>query len=176
MSKARLNLKNLVALIVDRDNFSRSLIAQMLRGFGVSTVLVADNGEEAKELLGQHCPDIAFIEGALPDMPTDELIVWIRRHANKALRFLPVIVLSGYTQLRLISAARDSGAHLVVRKPVSPQTLFDRMVWVAKFDRAFLEAPKYAGPDRRFHAADPPEGKVRRATDEEQPQPTILQV
>ena len=175
MAKARLNLKNLVALIVDRDSFSRGLTAQMLRGFGLSTLFIAGNGEEAKELLGQHCPDIAFIEGALPDMPTSELIIWIRRHENKVLRFLPIIVLSGYTQLRLISAARDFGAHLVVRKPLSPQTLFDRMAWLAKFDRPFLEAPKYAGPDRRFHAAEPSDGIVRRETDKDQPQPAILQ-
>jgi CheY-like chemotaxis protein len=170
---SRLNLKNIAALLVDRDPFARGLVAQMLRGFGISTILIADNGEEAKGLLAHHAPEITFIEGELPDMAAGELLQWIRTNPNKAVRYLPVIVLSGYTQLSLISAARAAGAHLVVRKPVSPQTLFDRLVWVAGFDRPFLESPTYTGPDRRFHAVAPPDGEMKRET--EDPQPVILQ-
>jgi CheY-like chemotaxis protein len=173
MSQTRLNLKNIVSLIADRDPFARGLVAQMLRGFGVTTILIADNGAAAKELLANNVPEIIFIEGALPDMEAAELITWIRRNPNKALRFQPIIVLSGYTQLKMISQARDAGAHLVVAKPISPQALFDRLAWVAAFDRAFIETPTYSGPDRRFHAIDPPDGELKRATD--QPQSTAKQ-
>jgi CheY-like chemotaxis protein len=173
MGQPRLNLKTIVALIVDRDPYARGLVAQMLRGFGISTILTADRGEEAKELLARHRPDITFIEGELPDMTAGELVNWIRRNADKALHFLPLIVLSGYTQLRLVSAARDAGAHLVIRKPVSPQILFDRLVWVANFDRPFIESANFMGPDRRFHALEPPDGKLKRNTD--QLQPVVLQ-
>jgi CheY-like chemotaxis protein len=169
MAQPRLNLKSVVALLVDRDPFSRGLVSQMLRGFGISTILIADTGAEAKEILGQHRPDVCFIEGALPDMAAADLLGWIRRHANRALRFAPVIVLSGYTQMRLISAARDGGANLVVRKPVSPQVLFDRLGWVAATERAFVEAPNYVGPDRRFHAVDPPDGRLKRENDQPVP-------
>ena len=173
MGQARLNLKNIVALLVDRDPFARGLVAQMLRGFGISTILTADKGSEAVELLALNHPDITFVEGAALDMPTAELIRWVRGNPDKALRFLPIIVLSGYTQLRMISEARDAGANLVVRKPVSPQILFDRLIWVAASNRPFLESATYNGPDRRFHAVDPPDGKLKRQTD--QPQPIILQ-
>ncbi len=135
----------------------------------ISTILTADKGSEAVELLATNRPDITFIEGAALDMPTAELIKWVRGHPDKSLRFLPIIVLSGYTQLRLISAARDAGANLVVRKPVSPQILFDRFVWVAASNRPFLESPTYNGPDRRFRAVDPPDGKFKRNTDQPQP-------
>ena len=169
MGQARLNLKSITAMIVDRDPFTRGLVAQMMRGFGSTTILIADTGAEAQGVLGGNCPDIIFIEGELPDMVAGELVNWIRRHANKSLRFVPIIVLSGYTQLRLISSARDAGSHLVVRKPVSPQVLFDRLKWVAGFDRPFVETPKYAGPDRRFHAVPPPDGVRKRVTDQSQP-------
>jgi hypothetical protein len=46
---------------------------------------------------------------------------------------------------------------------------------VAKFDRAFLETPGYVGPDRRFHAVDPPDGNLKRAADKDQTQPAVLQ-
>ena len=113
-------------------------------------------------MIGSNCPDICFVEGALEDMSTAEFIGWIRRQTSQALRFMPVIVLTGYTQLRLIAAARDGGAHIVVRKPISPQTLFDRINWVARVSRPFLETPGYIGPDRRFHSIDPPDEKWKR--------------
>jgi CheY-like chemotaxis protein len=175
MGQARLNLKTIVALIVDRDPFARGLVAQMLRGFGISTILTADKGDEAKELLAHHCPDIIFIEGALPDMTAADLVGWVRRNPNKALRFLPIIVLSGYTQIGLISSARDAGAHLVIKKPLSPQILFDRLVWVSTLDRPFIESPTYAGPDRRFDAVDPPDGMLKRDTDHSQSQALMAQ-
>jgi CheY-like chemotaxis protein len=162
MGQTRLNSQNIVALIVDRDHYARGLIAQMLRGFGISAILSADKGAEAKELLSLHCPDIAFVEGELSDMTADELIGWVRHNPKKNLRFLPIIVLSGYTQLRMVLGARDAGSHLVIRKPVSPQVLFDRLVWAANCDRSFLESSAYVGPDRRFHAAPSPDDTLKR--------------
>ena len=165
MAQPRLNLKNVVGLLADRDAFTRSLIARMLRGFGIDTLLTASNGAEAKELIGAHNPDICFFEGALPDMTSAELTGWIRRSTANPLRFVPIIVLSGYTQMRLISDARDGGAHIVVRKPVSPQALFDRIAWVAGSSRPFIETGTYVGPDRRFHNVAPPDGKMKRESD-----------
>ena len=116
MAQPRLNLKNVTSLLVDRDNFTRGLIAQMLRGFGMEPPLLAGSGAEAKAFLESSLPDILFLEGALPDMTAAELIGWIRRQSKKNLRFVPIIVLSGYTQMRLISAARDGGAQYRAEK------------------------------------------------------------
>ena len=165
MAEPRLNLKNVVGLIADRDAFTRGLVIQMLRGFGLDNLMVANTGEETKNLLGNNKPDIMFIEGDLPDMTSADLIDWIRRHTPNPLRFVPIIVMSGYTQLRLISQARDGGAHIVIRKPISPQALFDRIAWVAHFGRPFLETANYVGPDRRFHDVPPPDGKLKREGD-----------
>lgn len=173
MGQPRLNLKNVNGLLVDRDVFTRGLVSQMLRGFGITNLMIAGTGEEAKHMIAGNCPDICFVEGALEDMATSEFIGWIRRQASHALRFMPVIVLSGYTQLRLIAAARDGGANLVIRKPIAPQTLFDRINWVARVSRPFLETPHYIGPDRRFHSIEPPDTKWKRATDVQlEPAPT----
>jgi len=165
MAQPRLNLKNVTSLLVDRDNFTRGLIAQMLRGFGMEPPLLAGSGAEAKAFLESSLPDILFLEGALPDMTAAELIGWIRRQSKKNLRFVPIIVLSGYTQLRMISMARDGGANIVLKKPISPQTLFDRILWVARTTRPFLETSNYVGPDRRFHDVLPPDGQYKREFD-----------
>ncbi len=165
MTQPRLNLKNVTSLLVDRDNFTRGLITQMLRGFGMDAPMQASTGAEAQTILEGCRPDVCFMEAALPDMTSAELISSIRRQSKNPMRFVPIIVLSGYTQLRMIAAARDGGANIVLKKPIAPHTLFDRILWVARSPRPFLETPRYVGPDRRFRESPPPDGQYKRETE-----------
>jgi DNA-binding response OmpR family regulator len=165
MSYTRINLRSVTSLLVDSETYTRGLVAQMLRGFEMEPPTQVDRGTAAKAHLQHQCPDICLIEAVLPDMTCVELIRWIRR-LKGPVRFVPVIVLTGYTQLRTIASARDSGANLVVRKPVSPKALFDRMLWIARSGRPFIESDNFIGPDRRFRTIDPPDGKFKRDLDD----------
>jgi len=165
MGQARLNLKGVSTLLIDSEQFTRGLIARMLRGFGMDPAKQFENGESAKIYLKHNCPDLVLVEAVLPDMPSAELISWIRKQDKGPTRFVPIIVLTGYTQLRTVAAARDAGANNVVKKPVSPQGLFDRITWVARVARPFIEAGDFVGPDRRFRQIEPPDGKYKRDTD-----------
>jgi DNA-binding response OmpR family regulator len=165
MGQPRLNLKGVTTLLVDSDLFTRGLVATMLRGFGMEAPTLGETGRQAQHHLEHHYADLVIIEGALPDMTSADLIRWIRKQEKSPFRFVPVIVMSGYTQLRLISAARDAGANLVVKKPVSPAALFDRITWVARTARPFIETADYIGPDRRFKNIPPPDGAQKRETD-----------
>ena len=59
---------------------------------------------------------------------------------------------------------------MVVKKPVSPRLLFDRLSWIARTPRPFVETDDFAGPDRRFREVAPPNGQYRRSTDAVLPQ------
>ena len=48
MGQPRLNLKNVTGLLVDRDAFTRGLVAQMLRGFGIEKLMIAGTGGKPK--------------------------------------------------------------------------------------------------------------------------------
>jgi DNA-binding response OmpR family regulator len=137
----------------------------MLRGFGMESPVTGQTGAEAMAYLHGNSVDLCIMEAMLPDMSGAELIRWLRRPEMEKLRFVPVVVLTSYAQLRLVSAARDGGANIIVRKPVSPQSLFDRITWVARVARPFIDGGNYAGPDRRFQAIDPPDGAFKRADD-----------
>jgi len=164
VGQPRLNLKGVTALVVDSDHFTRGLVMQMLRGFGMDMPGTCETGEEAISYLQHHYVDLCIVEAVLPDMQSPDLIGWIRKQ-EKAMRFIPVIVLTGYTQLRMVEAARDGGANNVVKKPVSPQGLFDRITWIARVSRPFIETTNYVGPDRRFRTVEPPDGTYKRDTD-----------
>lgn len=165
MAQLRLNLRGATTLLVDSDSFTRGLIAQMLRGFGMDSPSLYETGAAAKAHLKHHYADLCILEAVLPDMECAELIRWIRRQDKSPLRFIPIIVLTSYTQHRLVSVARDAGANLIIKKPVSPRALFDRVAWVAKTSRPFIETANYAGPDRRFRDVPPPDEEYKRETD-----------
>src|ERR1700722_8164728 len=112
MAQPRLNLKSVATLLVDSDRFSRGLVAQMLRGFRMDAAFVCDTGAVAKEYLQQHAIDLCIVEAVLPDMSSPELISWLRRPEMGATRFIPVLVLSSYTQRHMVAAARDAGANI----------------------------------------------------------------
>ncbi|HEY0105061.1 MAG TPA: response regulator [Rhizomicrobium sp.] len=169
MAQPRLNLKNVTTLLVDSDPFTRGLVAHMLRGFGMDSPTQCETGSQARHYLENHYADLCIFEAAQPDMPGTELIKWVRRQENSPFRFVPIIVMSGYTQLRLISTARDSGANIVIKKPISPQNIFDRIMWAARTTRPFLDAGEYVGPDRRFKTVAPPNGQYRRQSDRAAP-------
>src|ERR1700759_2092899 len=127
MSQPRLNFRGITALVVDRNNYCRSLVTQMLRGFGVQSMHSCGTGEEAKKLLKETFIDMILLEADLPDMSGSDLIKWIRQEQKEPLRFVPILVLSGYTQMRMLETSRDAGANLVLKKPLSAQALFDRI-------------------------------------------------
>src|SRR6201991_2251792 len=166
VGQPRLNLKGVTTLLIDSDLFTRGLVANMLRGFGMDSPTVGETGRQAQHHLEHHYADLVIMEGGMPDMTAADLIRWIRKQEKSPFRFVPIIVMSGYTQLRLVSEARDAGANIVVKKPVSPAGLFDRITWVARVQPPFIETSDSIGPDRRFKNKSPPDGKLKRETDE----------
>jgi CheY-like chemotaxis protein len=164
-----MDLSSVSTLIVDDDHFTRSILVQILRAFGVTSPVLVDNAKQAKAWLANHVVDLCICEAVLPDGSAASLIRWIRRRDPNPVRFIPIIVLTGYTQRSTVAQARDAGASIVVKKPVSPRTLYDHIAWVAKSKRPFVEAGRYIGPDRRFKEDGPPaEGERRYDVDYEE--------
>jgi CheY-like chemotaxis protein len=162
----KFNFSEISALVVDDDRFSTGIIGQILRGFGLNNHVIIGSGMQAKKLLADGRFHLLIMESMLPDVAMADLVSWIRHHAKTEIRYMPIVVLMGYTQFSRVTHARDAGVSSVVCKPVSPKTLFNHIVRVAQTDRAFIDADDYAGPDRRFRAGDHAPGVRRRVRDD----------
>lgn len=160
-----LDLSRLTMLAVDPDNYALTTVNRLMRGFGLKDQVTAENGEAAKKILDQSKIDLIIVEAVLPDMPGAELVRWIRRHGDSAVKHSTIIILTGHTVAKNIESARSSGANIVIKKPVAATVLFDRIAWSAATDRVFIDTPSYVGPDRRFKQLGPPDGIGRRSTD-----------
>ena len=161
----RLNFSQIECLVVDADQYSTSILGQILRGFGLTRSTIIEEGEEARRRLPTSKYDLLICDAMLPDMKAGDLIRWIRRQPALNVKYMPIVVLTGYTQFSTVVTLRDAGANIVVRKPVSPNVLFDHIAWSARTDRPFIETDNYIGPDRRFKNTGPPDGVGRRKTD-----------
>lgn len=159
------NFSEVSALVIEPDRFSYGIIGQILRGYGLEDLVLITTGGEAKKLLPGGRFHLLLTESLLPDMAMTSLLKWIRRHPKNEVRFLPVVMLTGYAQFSRVTTARDAGVNSVVCKPVAPVTLFDHIMRAARPDRAFIDADDYAGPCRRFHDNTPDPEQSRRASD-----------
>lgn len=56
---------------------------------------------------------------------------------------------AGHAEANFIIAARDAGATEIVCKPISAKSLYQHIAAIIENPREFIQAPDYAGPDRR---------------------------
>ena len=157
------NLTNAVTMVVDDSSFGLDLTTEALRGFGIQTRYSCCNAGEAMEILKDNTIDLMLVDCEMPGMDGHELVRWLRGSGLDPNAYVPVIMTAGHVRKSKVKAVRDCGANFLVTKPFSAASLLERLVWVARDTRPFLEAGDYQGPDRRLKEAEPRAEDERRA-------------
>lgn len=165
MRNATINISGLTFLLVDPNPHSSAIIHGILRGFGANRIIEARTAADAIQSLNDQKIDMMMVEPNLEGGKGLSFIRAIRQDPNNPFRAIPILVVTGDTRPSVIKAARDCGAHMVIAKPMSPASLYERLTWVAFNPRTFIETKTYFGPDRRFKIEGFPDGKGRRAGD-----------
>ncbi len=158
---AIINLTGAVTMVVDDSSFSAEITTSALLGFGIRTRHSCRSAPEAMALLAEVEVDLLVVDCEMPGMDGFELVQWLRR-SGPPNAFVPVIMTAAHIRRSMVNKARNCGANFIVTKPFSASSLLERIVWVARDSRPFLEVGDYFGPDRRFQNTPPP-GKERRS-------------
>ena len=166
MLKSDINIQGLTFLIADSNAFFASICHNILRGFGATKVLETRTASDTVLALQQQKIDLLLCDSGLPSRGGFNLTYSIRWDSSCDYRTIPILILASDTRTKVVSSARDCGANMVIAKPMSPATLYDRLAWVAFTPRKFVDAPKYFGPDRRFKIEGFPGGVWRRKGDQ----------
>lgn len=162
---SRFNLEDTQILILQSSSTETDIYAQMLSGFGAKAMHRAESGADAMEMLGRMAMDLVLVDARLPDTDGYEFVANLRRAPRNPNVFVPILMLAGHTPRSKVEHARDCGAHFVITKPVSPAILLERILWIARETRTFVECDVYVGPERRFKHEGPPDGVGRRRDD-----------
>ena len=162
----RINLEKASVLVLDDNGPSLDILSQVVSGFGVNQLSRAESVKEAQALVGTKTFDLIISDVQIPEVDGIEFINWLRREAPETNRYVPVILVTGHTRTTDIFRTRDAGANFTVAKPITPKVLLERIFWVAREERAFIECDAYVGPDRRFKYEGPPIGIEGRRRDD----------
>jgi DNA-binding response OmpR family regulator len=161
----KLDLATANILVVGERASEQDIVAQMLMGFGVPGIQRRTTPEEGMIAALAETFDLCLIDAGT-DGRSYQTVSEMRRQNKDCVRYLPIIIVRGHVRKSDLFQARDCGANFVITKPLSPQVLFDRIVWLARDARQFVECDTYAGPDRRVKAFGPPVGMKGRRRDD----------
>lgn len=162
----RVNLSTAEVLLACGDPEGLNLMAEMFNGFGVHTPRRCLSMAEAKTSINERILNLIVVDSALSDAEGYDFIHWLRRSDAAPNCYAPVILITGHTKQSQIFRGRDSGASFVVRKPVAPMVMMQRIIWLLNDQRKFVTSPNYCGPDRRVKAVGPPVGMKGRRHDD----------
>src|ERR1700744_1128997 len=155
----------LKVLIVEDNQHMRVLLRSLLASAGMHDVQEAADGSAALTVLATRRCDLILCDLAMKPMNGLEFTNEIRRSKKSASPFVPIIMISGYTEKRRVEAARDAGVTEFLAKPVTSQSLFSRIAEIMERPRAFIRSASYFGPDRRRKATENYAGPWRRHDD-----------
>lgn len=159
------NLRDLVILVADPNSYLRRVVNGMLRGFGANKVLEAEQSSGLFHALSGQRIDILLCDTRLQPHGGLTLTRTIRGNRSSENRTVPIMIMASDTSEATIKSARDAGANMVIAKPMSPSSLYDRLGWIAFHPRPFIDTATYFGPDRRFKIEGYPGGVGRRKGD-----------
>jgi CheY-like chemotaxis protein len=162
---AKIEFEKLRFVVADDNAHMRRIVRTLLRAFGSREICEAEDGASALEAVENFLPDILITDIKMPIFDGIELTQMIRNPDGSKHPYLPIIVLSAYSERKRVLQARDAGATEFLCKPVSANALYKRVQNVIENPRPFIKVSTYFGPDRR-RSADPNfNGEERRKTD-----------
>ena len=162
----RVNLSTAEVLLACGDPEALNVMAEMFAGFGVHTPRRCLTLAEAQAAVETRIVNLFVIDSALADAEGYDFIHWLRRSDTAPNCFAPVILMTGHTKPSQVFRGRDAGASFVVRKPVAPMVMMQRILWLLNDQRKFVTSEGYCGPDRRVKAMGPPVGMKGRRHDD----------
>ncbi len=111
------------SVLVAEDNIiTQSLLAAMLKNWGY-VVSIVSNGLEVIDQLKKQVFDIIILDYQMPKMNGLETLKVITEDSNKEIKEIPVIILTGEINTKILTQIENSGAKYFLRKPVQPNEL-----------------------------------------------------
>jgi len=161
---AKIAFDELRFVVADDNAHMRRIVRTLLRAFGSREIYEAEDGASGLEAVEAYSPDILITDITMPIIDGIELTRMIRNPEGCRHPFLPIIVLSAYSEKKHVISARDAGATEFLCKPVSATALYRRIQNVVENPRDYIRTKTYFGPDRRRYVNTNYSGVERRTS------------
>lgn len=136
-------------MVVEDSRHMRQILKSLLHSLGITNITEAEDGTEAYQKLQSAEFDLIISDLMMEPMDGFTFVRKIRRSEDSPDPFLPVIILSGYTEKFRVKEARDAGVNEILAKPISAKELAAKIRAVIESPRPYIKSKTYFGPDRR---------------------------
>lgn len=158
-------LQRISVLVIEDNQPMLDVVKTLLTTFGVGQVIGASNGEIGLKRYYEYDPDIIIADWMMKPMDGISFTRRVRNDETGPNHFVPIVLMTGFSEKRRVFQARDAGVTEFIVKPFNARDLYKRIVQVIERPRQFVKAGDFFGPDRRRHASKDFSGPFRRETD-----------
>ena len=156
------NLQQLNVLVVDDNRHMRFLVKTILHTFGIKSIVEAEDGSDALKSLNTFDADVIITDWMMEPLDGLDLTRMVRTGSDSKNPFVPVIMLTGHTEMARVGEARDAGVTEFLAKPISAVMVYQRLAQVIEKPRQFIKTRMYSGPDRRRRKGEYLAGERRK--------------
>ena len=114
-----------IVMIVDDDDFQRRMLGRMLSSAELE-VVQAGSGMEALAILRRLRPDLILMDVRIPDIDGIELTRRLKSGSEH--RDVPIVMITGQSERKVIVDSREAGADDFVVKPVERDVLLKKVL------------------------------------------------
>ena len=146
------NLERVNFLIIDDNKHMRTLVKGILIALGARGITEASDGADAFKELRHFAADIIICDWNMEPLDGLDFTRLVRTASDSPNHFIPIILLTGFTEMNRVMEARDSGISEFLAKPISARKLYSRVQSIIESPRPFIRTTGmngYFGPDRR---------------------------
>ena len=143
------NLEELKILIVDDNSNLCSMVKTVLYSLAIRSIKVADTADAAFCILKTEPIDIVICDWVMKPIDGPMFVKRIRQGKDSPNPYIPIIMLSGYSDEARVLKSRDLGVNEFLTKPFSAKSLYTRIKAVVESERRFVKTESFFGPDRR---------------------------
>lgn len=159
---AKRNLDRIRVLIVDDNLHMIFIVKTLLRGFGLKDFLEAKDAVEAFEIANSEPVDLIIVDYEMDILDGADFIRLVRNGNDSQNPYIPIIMLTAYSERSKVEAARDAGVTEFLAKPVNAIDLYKKIASIINSPRPFIRTSNYFGPDRRRHVSMDFRGEDKR--------------
>lgn len=148
------NPQELRVLVVDDNAALRGLLRVSLQALGCTRVLEASTVERALDVARADTIDLVITDWKMKPLDGLHLVRALRNPSTSTNPYVPIIMLTAYSDDAHLKQARDCGANAFLVKPFTAESLARGLVEVLADSRPFIKTESFFGPDRRSRDRD----------------------
>lgn len=152
-------------LILDDNAHMRMLMRAILTSFDMRKIVEASDADDGLAVLVQDKIHLAFVDFRLGGRDGLDFVKTVRNATDSPDRFLPIIMITAYSEKSRVIQAVNAGVDEFLVKPIRAIDVAARINAVIERRRPFVCSSDYFGPERR-RRKDPRYNGARRRVDD----------